>query len=293
MNNTRGSAWNFVMGGSGWLADGRWLRTRAVTWAVVLFGIALAFFFASVLGPQWLGLKGAWSYVAAIGLPALAFVVYGLLVKRVERRHAMELSLDASTLTDLAVGLILGFALVACMLLLLWALGLYQVHPGKWSGWFDSLVFNSFISGMLEELAFRAILLRLLARAFGPWAGLILSSVLFGVAHLSHATLLAATEIAFNGGLILGLCYMATGRLWLSIGLHIGWDFTEDSLLGVNSPHGLLQSVPQVHQPDFLTGGPYGPDGSLLAMVVGIVFIACILAARRQGWFASRQPSAP
>lgn len=287
MNHISRFGWNFPQGDTGWLAPGRWMRTRTLVWAALLFCLTLGFFFASILGARWLGLASAWYYVAAIAMPVLAFVVYAFLVKRVERRHAMEMALDASMWRELGVGFILGAALIACILLMLYASGLYQVRPGQWSGWFDSLVFNSFISGMLEELAFRAILLRLLARVFGPVSGLILSSLLFGVAHLSHATLLAAAEVAFNGGLILGLLYMATGRLWLSIGFHIGWDFTEDSLLGVNTQHGLLQSIPNAARPEFLTGGPYGPDGSLLATLVGMVSIAVILAAHRKGWFRS------
>lgn len=290
MANAHQMRWNFVPGDTGWLSAGRWLWARATTWAIVLFAVALAFFVAAVRGPSWLGLAGTWSYVAAATLPPLAFIAYTYLVKWVEHRQAQEVAPHGSMWRDLVAGCASGIALVTCMWLLLCALGLYQVHLGQWSGWFDSFLFNSFISGMLEELAFRAILLRLLARAFGPVAGLVLSSIMFGLAHLSHATLLAAAEIAFNGGLILGLLYMVSGRLWSSVGLHIGWDFAEDSLLGVNSAHGLLQSSPTTSQPSYLTGGPYGPDASMLAMIIGALCIVAILVAQRKGYFHASKP---
>ncbi len=69
---------------------------------------------------------------------------------------------------------------------------------------------------------FRATLLRILARAFGARWGLVFSSILFGLAHLTHGTWLAALGITINAGLKMRLLYMATGRLWMSVGLHIG-----------------------------------------------------------------------
>jgi membrane protease YdiL (CAAX protease family) len=179
--------------------------------------------------------------------------------------------------------------MISATLALLWSLGLYHVQLSHLRNWFAFFVSNAYISGTLEELAFRAILLRLFARAFGPGWGLALSAAAFGAAHLSHATWLAAFEIAFNGGLILGLVYMATGRLWMSIGLHIGWDFTEGAILGVDHSNGLLLSTPVAGKPDILTGGTYGPDASLLATLVGAVFIAAILYANCRGLFSFNQ----
>jgi hypothetical protein len=114
---------------------------------------------------------------------------------------------------------------------------------------------------------------------------LVFSSILFGLAHLTHGTWLAAFAITINAGLTMGLLYMVTGRLWMSVGLHIGWDFTETSILGVNSTDGLLLSTPMAGRPDFLTGGSFGPDASVLAFVIGIIAVAAIVYARTMGWF--------
>ncbi|WP_184418236.1 CPBP family intramembrane glutamic endopeptidase [Rhodanobacter sp. MP7CTX1] len=141
---------------------------------------------------------------------------------------------------------------------------------------------------MLEELAFRAILLRLFARMFNPVAGLVISSALFGVAHLTHGTPFQALEIAFNAGLTMGIPYMITGRLWMSVGMHIGWDFTEESLLGVNTTHGFLLSTPDPTHSVLLTGGAYGPDGSLFAALVGALFVVGMLYSNKRGWFPFR-----
>lgn len=277
-------SWNFETGDRGWLATGRYLVLRALIWAAVLFAIVLGFFLLAVLGLNWLHLPEGPTYVAAVVIPIFAVLAYRALVIVVEKRRATELAGRPFPGRDIAIGFVAGIAVVGAMLLLLLAFGLYETSRGSPDGLaaLRSLVFNSYISAVLEELAFRAVLLRLFARAFGPIAGLVLSSALFGAAHLSHGSWIAAAEIAFNGGLIMGLLYMTTGRLWMCMGLHLGWDFSEETLFGINTHSGLLQSVPVATKNVLFTGGTYGPDGSLYSVIVGIVAIVIILAAYRR-----------
>jgi membrane protease YdiL (CAAX protease family) len=63
--------------------------------------------------------------------------------------------------------------------------------------------------GFFEELIFRAIVLRLLMRAFGIWPALALSAALFGALHLANpnATPAAAIAIAVEAGLMLASFY--------------------------------------------------------------------------------------
>jgi hypothetical protein len=55
-------------------------------------------------------------------------------------------------------------------------------------------------------------------------------------------------------------------------------------MLGVNTAHGVLVSVPDLSKPVFLTGGAYGPDGSLLASMVAAIAIVAMLYAGKKGW---------
>ena len=121
-----------------------------------------------------------------------------------------------AALFELPGGFIIGLTLISAVLLLLWVLGLYQVGWGHWRHWFFYFVFNSYVSAVLEELAFRAILLRLVARVFGPVTGLIISSLLFGLAHATYASFVASAQIAVVG-LVFGALYMKSGKLWLAI----------------------------------------------------------------------------
>jgi membrane protease YdiL (CAAX protease family) len=271
--------WPIELGSSGVLAYGRWLWLRSILWAVLLSAGAIGFFFASQYLGGWLHLPPTSAYVIVLGTPIIAFVAYATVVRLGERRAAIEVLPSVGMFSELLIGAALGFLMLCAMTTLLWSLGLYHVQQNHLRHVFDSFVFNSYLSGMLEELLFRAILLRIFGRAFGVRWGLVLSAILFGAAHLGHCSWLAAVEIAINGGLVLGLSYMATGRLWMSVGLHTAWDFTEDSFLGVNSHNGFLLSTPVAGKSELLTGGAFGPDGSVLAMIVGVLAAVAITYA--------------
>lgn len=261
----------FDPGSSGVLAAGRLFKTRALLWAVFLFLIVLGSFFASVFGAHWLGLRKNWSYVPPIAIPAVACCIYALLVRRFEQRKAWEIAVDSSALSESAAGFLLGGLFIASMWAILWSAGLYSVHRGVWTRWFQDLVFNSYISAVLEELAFRGVLLRIFSRIWGARTAVLLSSVLFGLAHFAHGSWLGIFGIIVNAGVTMGLLYVITGRLWMSIGMHLGYDFIESSVLGVGSKHGFFHSLPRADAAGWLTGGTFGPDAAIPGILLGVI----------------------
>ena len=261
----------FDPGSSGILAPGGLFKTRALLWAIVLFAIVLWFFFASVFGARWIGLRGNWTYAPPIVLPLLACWIYALLVRRFERRRPWEIQISPALLFDVPIGFLFGGVFVTGMWLLLWSLQLYAAHHGLWRHRFDDLLFNSYISAVLEELAFRAVLFRIFSRIWGVRTGVLLSSILFGLAHLTHGSWLGVLGITLNAGIAMALLYVITGRLWMSIGMHLGYDFIETSVLGIDSQHGLLVNTPRPGVAAWLTGGTFGPDAAVPAMILGLL----------------------
>ena len=73
-----------------------------------------------------------------------------------------------------------------------------------------------------------------------------MTSAFFGAAHLANpnASILAAVGIAFEAGVLLGGAYMLTRSLWLPMGIHAAWNFTQGEIFDIPvsgaSPHGLL-----------------------------------------------------
>jgi len=57
---------------------------------------------------------------------------------------------------------------------------------------------------------------------------------LFGLSHLKNngATLISTLSVAVAGGITFGLTYTLTKSLWLPIGIHFGWNFTQGALFG-------------------------------------------------------------
>jgi hypothetical protein len=85
---------------------------------------------------------------------------------------------------------------------------------------------------------------------------------------------------------MLAAAYMLTRRLWLPIGLHAGWNFTQGGLFGVavsgNASHGLLQGT--LTGPVWLSGGEFGTESSVVAIIFcGLLGIAVLMRARQLG----------
>ena len=138
-----------------------------------------------------------------------------------------------------------------------------------------------------EELIFRGMIFRLLERTFGSWIAVILSALTFGAAHLANpnATLISTLAIMLTGGVILAALYLLTRSLWWVIGLHLGWNFFEGPIFGTqvsgsNTPALLHASITG---PQVWTGGAFGPEAGLLAiLIVGSAgLLICALAARQ------------
>ena len=86
-----------------------------------------------------------------------------------------------------------------------------------------------------EEILFRGVLFRWIEEFGGSWAALLITSIFFGAAHLfnPNASPIAAFGIALEAGLLLGAAYMLTRSLWLPIGIHAAWNFTQGEVFDI------------------------------------------------------------
>jgi membrane protease YdiL (CAAX protease family) len=133
-----------------------------------------------------------------------------------------------------------------------------------------------------EEILWRGLLYRLCAKVFGTWGALLLSAALFSVKHILDNP--NVTFAAFAGvllaGVFLGAAYAATGRLWLPIGLHFGWNFAEGTLFGTDvSGNSLGQALltGKLIGPALWSGGKFGPEASVVAWIILIAASAYLL----------------
>jgi membrane protease YdiL (CAAX protease family) len=200
-----------------------------------------------------------------------AIGVYVGLVRVLERRRASELS-RSGALRELGAGLLVGACLFMASIGGIAALGGYSI-AGTTS---PSVMLVPFAMGIgsavVEEIATRGIVFRLLEELLGTWAALALSSALFGLAHIAnpHATVWSAFAIAVEAGTTLAAAYVVTRRLWLPIGIHAAWNFTQGGVFGVAVSGAEMRGFfeGEMHGPAWLTGGEFGAEASAVALVV-------------------------
>jgi uncharacterized protein len=132
-----------------------------------------------------------------------------------------------------------------------------------------------------EEMLFHGYAFQLLIRKLGAFATILPAGIIFGLAHSNNqnATALGVANTML-WGILLGYAYLRSGALWLPIGLHFGWNVTLP-LFGVNLSGftlGVTGYTLEWRVGPLLSGGAYGPEGSVLTTVI---VVALFLAIQR------------
>jgi membrane protease YdiL (CAAX protease family) len=195
---------------------------------------------------------------------------------------SLGLRLDRRTLMDVLVGFSISAGLIAILFGVEWALGWltftgFGWQLASWSELLGSLLIYFVIylfTGWSEELLSRGYHLQTLASGTNLFWGVFLSSVIFAVMHLSNPNTSNFIMVIIGliaAGLFMAYGYVRTGQLWVSIGIHIGWNFFEGSIFGfsvsgLNGSVNLVNST--VHGPVLWTGGEFGPEAGLLILPI-------------------------
>lgn len=235
----------------------------------------------AVQGTAWL------TFIIGLATGVLSVVVYAWVVRRTEHRAPVEVAPKGAA-SSVAWSTLLGVGLFGAVIALIALPGYYSINGiGAPAG---ALGLLGFMAGaaVTEELVFRGILFRVLEERTGTWIALTVIGLLFGLLHLvnPNATLWGAIAIAIEAGGMLTAAYVATRKLWVPIGLHFGWNFAASAIFstevsGSNTPQGLLDAT--MSGPTWLTGGDFGPEGSVFAVAFGVLATAGFM------WLAYRR----
>jgi membrane protease YdiL (CAAX protease family) len=191
---------------------------------------------------------------------------------------ALGFYLDLAAGKEVVLGLVLGVLVAGCVVA-----GMTAAGTLRWSQ--DAGTTMEYLAGSgkalwlftipaaAEEAAMRGYLLQALAEAWGGGWALWITSGLFGVLHLGNpnTTWIGLANIVV-AGLFLGVVYLKTASLWWASGAHLGWNWAHGFLFDL--PVSGLELIdtpmlePSTRGADWLSGGPFGPEGSVLATVV-------------------------
>ena len=227
--------------------------------------------------------------IGALVVAVAIILAYKSYKRWIERAPDTELALTGA-LPELGSGIVFGALLFSSMTGIVALLGGFEVLGLRGAGQIWTMLAIAVFSGVFEEVLFRGILLRHLEQMTGTWIALLITSALFGAGHIFNpdATWFAAFAIAVEAGLLLGAAYLFTRRLWLAIGIHAAWNFTQGWVFSVpvsggEAPLGLL--ITRRIGADWLTGGDFGLEASAVALVVASVAGVVLLrmAIKRNG----------
>jgi len=218
----------------------------------------------------------------------LVLAVYKFAIRRIGEQPHDDLPV-AGAARGLGAGLLLGFVLFSFIVGIAALFDVYNiVGNGGTSDVVVALVGLAIMPAFMEELLFRGILFRWLEAFGGSWFALALTSGLFGLAHIMNpnATAFSSFAIAVEAGVLLGGAYMLARNLWLPMGLHAAWNFTQGEIFDVPvsgvDAHGLVTA--QMSGPELLSGGTFGLEASVLALVPATaVGVWLVVRAIRQG----------
>ncbi len=198
--------------------------------------------------------------------------------------RAVGLRWNRASARNIVLGVLGGAGSAALVitvpLMLHWAH--FEASPGSGANWRTAAFFPLliFAGAAAEELLFHGFVFQTLFRTFGAWAAILPIGLLFGFLHNdnpNHTNLSLVNTAAF--GILFGFAFLRSRDLWLPSGLHFGWNVVLP-LLGADlsgltiEPTGvtLVWTTNQL-----ISGGKYGPEGSLLTTAVLFILFLYIL----------------
>ena len=221
-----------------------------------------------------------------MGLQAGAiFLAILLLHCLIDRRPFRELGMSASGTWGkyLQIGIGWTFALFVIGFGICWLSGSVSVASVQWH-WKDLslslLVF--FIGAFSEEVLIRGYLLTRLCRTrMNVWVSLIISSAVFSALHLANSGIspVALVEL-FLSGITFGCMYLFTKNLWFPVIAHCAWNWIQGPVFGFKvSGTDMFSSLitQNMIHPNLINGGLFGFEGSLVCIVLEIVFIGLLI----------------
>jgi hypothetical protein len=263
-------------------------KKRAL-WKWILLFIVAVFLSFFGYGLMVAGFQGA----DHLGHPSLTIVaagailaLYALFVRLIENHWPTDLSLR-TLVPHTLLGLLIGFTFMVLVVSIIVACCTTTV---SWQGYSPEQyrMFMMFLAvGVGEEMIYRGVIFRWIDERWNTWVALLVSALLFGLMHITNdnATWWSSLAIAIEAGLLLGAAYKWSGTLWLPIGIHWAWNYTQGNIFGFavsgsNAGDTLMTTI--VEGPEIITGGAFGPEASIVAVILGTLFTIIFLTNRYQ-----------
>lgn len=228
---------------------------------------------------QQQGFEGLW--LSPLPVIFLLLVTWACTRLRREPLASVGLRLNGRWFREVMLGTAFGVAMMLAVGSLIYVAGgvRFGLDPARGLAALAAGAWVFVFVALLEELLFRGFVFQRMVAGIGAWPAQLLLAALFAVAHWGNPGMEGPTQVWATidtalGAILLGLAYLRTGSLALPIGIHFGWNWAQGSLLGFDVS-GLDQAgwlLPEfLGKPQWLTGGDFGPEASIFAVLVDAV----------------------
>lgn len=200
--------------------------------------------------------------------------IIGFVLRWLDHKRLNDIGLTDVRLhfRDLGFGLIFGMLSMAAIFVVLAVSGQIEIEKmnfsaNVWASLGNGLLLFTLV-GFREELFSRGYCLFAFGQMRRTWLAVLLSTLLFTLLHGANPNLQPIGLLnIFLAGSLFSWMTVKTGNLWMAIGYHITWNFSQGSIFGFPvSGHpitGIFQIQLQYH--NLLTGGSFGPEAGILA----------------------------
>ena len=218
------------------------------------------------------------SFVTLVG----TLITIWVMMKFVDKKPFYTLGFKNHEIAkDVCKGLFLGFIIMLFGFGILFFLNQIQIQ----NVFFDvNSIFAGFLLfifvGITEEVLVRGYILKNLLASFNAYIALFISAFIFSVLHLGNPFINSIGFIQlFVAGLLLGIPYVMTRKLWFSIAFHFSWNFFQGTIFGFNvSGHQNYSIIETKFNSETLwNGGYFGFEGSILCLLFQLIVIAYFL----------------
>ena len=210
----------------------------------------------------------------------LAIIVWAVFIEKcplegigLAKKHAFR---------DFLLGWFFGGAFLTICVLLMVFFGGVQITGFHFSGTnilqFIPLLLAWSIQGHAEEVLARGFLFSSVAAKNSIPVGIIISSIFFSLIHLGNdgLSLIPLLDLTLFG-ILAALYFLKTGSIWGISGAHAAWNCFQGNVFGFpvsGTEAGTAFISVKQQGPDWLSGGAFGVEGSIISVTVQALIIA-------------------
>ena len=255
----------------------------------VLFGSFITDFIVQRLGEVDDAIVFLFDYLSSFGIIIFVFLYCIIFEKDVFRSfmYIRQGGAKGNTFKRFGIGVLMGFLLNSICVLIAFISGDLHFSLNKFSFIYMIIALLCvLVQSGAEELVCRGYLMGALRERYPAWVVILINVIIFVLPHLGNdgISVLPVIQIALIA-FVAGLIVYYLDSLWMAIGLHTAWNFTQSFLYGLpNSGKVSKGSVLHLEaaSDSIFYDVAFGIEGALTAVLIMVVFaVAVILYIRR------------